>query len=42
MNAKKINLAKKKCSPCEGGIDPINKDAATKLIKEFFTTTLKK
>ena len=35
MNAKKIDLAKKKCLPCEGGIDPINKDIASELIKEL-------
>ena len=35
MNAKKIDLAKKKCLPCEGGMDPINKDIASELIKEL-------
>ena len=35
MNAKKIDLTKKKCLPCEGGIDPINKDIASELIKEL-------
>ena len=35
MDAKKIDLAKKKCLPCEGGIDPINKDTASELIKEL-------
>ena len=30
-----IELSSKKCIPCEGGVDPINKDQALKLISKL-------
>ena len=35
MSEKKIGLSQKKCIPCEGGLDPLNKKESSKFLREL-------